>query len=41
MSYLSKIKMSSFAKLTSKGGYDGKGDYQNEQKRVRKVESNS
>ncbi len=26
--------MSCFAKLTSKGGYDGKGDYKDEQKGI-------
>lgn len=33
--------MSSFAKLIGKEGYDGKGDYQNEQKGVKKAKSNS
>jgi len=32
LSYLCKIKISSFAKLIGKGGRDGKGVYQNEQK---------
>ena len=33
--------MSSFAKVTSKGGHNEKGYYYNEQKGVKKTESNS
>ena len=35
MSYFSKIEMSSFAMIKSKGGRNGKGYYQNEQKGVK------
>ena len=38
MSPLGKIEMSSFAKLTSKGGYDGKGDYKNDKKEFKRLE---
>lgn len=41
MSYLSKIKMSSFTELTSKEGYYGKGNYQNERKGVKKTKSDT
>lgn len=37
MSYLSKMKMSSFAMIKSKGGRYGRGDYQNEQEGIKKA----
>lgn len=39
MSYLGKMKMSSFAKIEGKGGHDEKGHYQNEQKGIKSVRS--
>ena len=41
MSYLSKIEMSSFVIINGKGGQDEKGDYQDEQRRVKAVGSDS
>jgi len=37
MSYLSKIEMSSFAKLTSKGGHDGKGNIKMSKKELKRL----
>jgi hypothetical protein len=41
ISGLSKMKTSPFAKIEGKGGKHEKGDYQDEQRRVKSVGSNS